>query len=343
MSDNSKARPPRTKRSKIKVKYIFLCLLILVIAGTAVTAFIPVTHWVFGTGYIITSRDAEIRPPLEATIEKWLVNDGSLVKKNQPIIQLASTVETAALESAKNELETAKAKLKSLQASLELQTASLKQQKYRAQRVLEQAEKDLQSMKTAPANVFSPKEFDDAKLRRDNANSMLRELSLPQDELLKKQIDIAREEVETAVKKVCVRQAEVDMRQICASIDGTVYFNRFDEGEVVKPSDVLGQIFDKTEWVVRLKIAESDLRYVRLEQRVEIEVSGFWQIRYGYLMGKVCKITPVVSPQMTGSGVFTLKAMIDDPHDKRLNPGVSVTAWVNVGEISLLRKILGLY
>lgn len=343
MPDVNKSRPPRTKHSRINAKKIFIGILIIAAVSIVAMAFIPATHWVYGTGYIMTREDAKIQPPLEATLDEWLVDDGAIVKKDQPVIMLSGTVQKAALESAKNELDTARAKLKSLQVSLELQTASLKQQKYRAQRALEQADKDLESMRKAPADVFSPKEFDDARLRRDQAQSLLKELSLPQEEMLAKQINIAKEEVENAEKRVTVRQEELNLRTIRASIGGTIYFNRYDKGQVVTPSNVLGQIFDKTQWVVRLNVQESDLQFVKMEQPVEVEISGFSYLRYGYVTGKICKITPVVSPQATGDGIFPLKAMIDNPTDYRLDAGRSARAWVNVGKVSLLRKILGLY
>lgn len=322
-------------------KFFTLLFLVLIAAGVS-AAFIPVTNWVYASGYVMTARESEVRSPLQGAIKSWYVDDGVAVKKGQPLIQLECEVQQAALENAKNELDVVTARLKSLEISYKLEKSSMEEQKYRAERNLQQVEKEKKLIDADTVGAVSRKERDDAKLKVDLAKSQLSELNLPKEELLRKQIEITREQIEAAKAKVLLQEAELKLRTIHASQDGIVYFNRYDPGEVVTPDEVLGQVFDTSQWVVRLKLNEQDLKDVKLGQKVKVELAGFNSWVHGYAMATVCKITPVVSPQATGDGVFLVKAKMDDPTDKRLHPGMSATAKIDAGKISLLYRILGI-
>ena len=85
-------------------------------------------------------------------------------------------------------------------------------------------------------------------------------------------------------------------------------FHRFEVGEVVKPKDALGQVFDRSGWVVKLDVPERYLAHVHEGQRVQVELASYPNWRHGYLEATVTRVMPVITPRPTGEGVFQVVA-----------------------------------
>ena len=338
----AEGRPPRTNIKRTwTFRRIGVFVLLLFVAAFIVSIFLPTTRWAEGGGYMVTDEEAEIRPSVQGAIEKWLVETGDQVSKGQMLIQLVDSVQRAAYQQSQNELEVAQARLKHLQNSQKLQEAQRKEQIYRAKKNLELAEDELKRMAESTTGAFSKRELADAKLKVQVAESKLTELQLPRDQINAQQIEVLREELAAAAKKVALHKAEVDLRRICSPLDGTILFNDFEPGEVVKPEHVLGQVFDRSVWIVKLKLPERMIAYVQVGQPVEVELSSYPGWRCGYLSGKVSKVLPIVTPQSTGDGIFYVEVTLDDPSDKRLSLGLSARGRIDTGRISWLRRILG--
>ena len=158
-------------------------------------------------------------------------------------------------------------------------------------------------------------------------------------ETLSGQLLVIKEQISAAQKRVLLHQAECDARQIRATMAGQVYFNRFEEGEVVKPEHVLGQIFDTSAWVVKIRIPERYLGRVKIGQEVQVETAAYWAWQHGYLTGKITRMIPVVDTQATGDGVFYVEAQLPNP-GYALQPGMTATAWVSAGKAPILMSLL---
>ena len=131
------------------------------------------------------------------------------------------------------------------------------------------------------------------------------------------------------------------MRRITSPINGTIMLNDFEPGEVVKPEHVLGQVFDRSKWIVKLKLPEKFVAHVKIGQPVDVELSSYPAWRCGYLSAKVSRVLPIVTPQTTGDGIFYVEVELDDPSDERLSLGLTASGEIDTGRISWLRRILG--
>ncbi len=338
----AEGRPPRTNHKRTwTFRRIGLRILLVFVGVLIISAFLPTTRWADGVGFVMTDEEAEICPSVQGAIEKSFVETGSEVRKGQLLIQLVDGVQRAAFEQAKNELDVAKARLSHMQNSQKLQEAQRKEQIFRANKNLQLAKDELRGMSESTGGAFSKRELAEAKLNVDFAESKLTELKLPRDQIDAQQIEVLREEIAAAAKKVALYQAEVDLRKIRSPIAGVISFNNYEAGEVVKPEYVLGQVFDNSAWIVKLKLPEKLIPYVEVGQPVEVELSSYPAWRCGFFHAKVSKVLPIVTPQSTGDGIFYVEAKLDDPSDKRLSPGLTARGRIDTGRISWLRRILG--
>jgi len=334
-------RPPRTKRPRRSMRRALLVLLVPLLGLLAAGVLVPTTRWVRAEGYVITDDEAEIRPSVEGAIESWKVENGDRIRKDDVLVQLKCAVHQAALEQAVGERMVAESKLVKLQKDQDLAKSQREQQVYRAERELERLRDELRRMEESKTGAISQRELSDTRLRVDVARSNLAELRLDRTETMAKEVQVLREQIEAARKAETLHAAEIELRKIRAAIDGVVQLHRFEVGEVVKPEHVLGQVFDTSCWIVKLTLPERALAYVQQGQPVRVELAAYPAWRYGYLNARIQEVQRVVTPRATGDGVFYVEAVLDDPGNKKLTPGMRVSAEVNAGSTNWFSRLFG--
>ena len=340
-NEKQKSRPPRTKRSRWSTRRVLLGLFLILIALGAAGYFTPTTRWVRAEGYVITDREAEIRPSVEGAIETWFVESGDTVTTGQKLIRLKCAVHRAALEQAISQRKVAEAKLVDLLKDQELAESKRKQQIYRAKRELERMQDELQRMEESKTGAVSQREISDTRLKVDVAKSMLAEMKLDPTEAMNKEVQVLKEQIEAARKAETLHAAEVELRTIRSAVNGVVQLHRFEPGEVVKPDHVLGQIFDTSCWIVKLTVPERAIAYVQEGQPVQVELAAYPAWRNGYLNAKVKEIKQIVTPRATGDGVFYVEAEIGNLPANQLHPGMRVSAEIDAGTTNWLMRLFG--
>jgi multidrug resistance efflux pump len=335
----SKHRPPRTVRSRWSFRRIALGSLAAVGLFCLVAWLIPTTRWAAASGYISTDLEAELRPSVEGTIEAVLVRSADLVERSQVVIQLNAAVQQAALEEARGHISARRADLQRLLSAHNLDRSQRQQQITQANLTMRLAQTQLDRM-TDNAG-FSTKEVEDARLRMELAQSRLDELQLPREEMMQQQIHVAQEEILAAEKQLARLEAELELRKIRSPLAGTVQLHRFEIGEVVKPERVLGQVFDRQTWVVRLRLPERYIGEIVEGQRVKVGLAAYASLSQTPLEATVSRIERVVTPRPTGDGVFYVEATIPLHEGVELAPGMSAWAYVNTGKTNWLMRMLG--
>ncbi len=301
--------------------------------------FVPTTRWVFATGYVTTDQEVELRPSVEGALETWLVSSGDDVERDQPLLRLNDSVQRAAFEQAAAELHARQAKEQALLSDHQLEKAQRQEQIYQAQRALALAKTNLDRL--SQGDAYAAKEVENARLRVELESSRLKELQISRDSVRDHQMQVLREQIGAAQKTVALQEAELAMRQVRAPMAGTVYFNRFEPGEVVKPEHVLGQVFDRDAWVVKLKVNERRIGYVAKDQSVEVELAAYPKLHHGILPARVMRVLPVVTPSQSGDGFFYVEATIDQTDRLTLQPGMSSSAYIDAGKTNWLFRLLG--
>lgn len=340
-SGAGKSRPPRTKRPRRSIRRVLLGLLVMLIGLVTTAYFLPTTRWVQAAGYVITDSEAEIRPSVEGAIEAWSIKSGDSVRQGDVLLRLKCAVYRAALEQAASQQKVAEAKLADLRTDQELAESQRKEQVYRAKRELELLQEELRRMEECKTGAVSQREISDTRLRVDVARSKLAEQKLDRKGAMAGEVDVLREEIESARKAVARHAAEVELRTIRSAVDGVVQLHRFEPGEVVKPDHVLGQVFDISRWIVKLTVPERALAYVRIGQPVRVELAAYPAWRNGDLAARVQEIKQIVTPRATGDGVFYVEAELLDPPAGRLRPGMRASAKINAGRTNWLLRLFG--
>ncbi|MBL4702042.1 MAG: efflux RND transporter periplasmic adaptor subunit [Phycisphaeraceae bacterium] len=334
------SRPRRTVKPRIRFKQIAIIFFLILVGLLTMSLLVTRSLQIQGPSYITTDQEVELRPSVAGAIEKVYFHDGDLVKPKDLLIQLMADVQMAAFEEAQSDLKAKSAQYAETQSNIALRKARRKEQLYQADQELKLAQSRYKRMQEViKSGGVSRSELEDTRLKVNVLTSRVAELNLPYDGLEVQQLNVINELINAARKRVALHQAECDARQIRANMTGYIYFNRFETGEVVKPEHVLGQIFDTSAWVVKIRVPERYLGRVKIGQKVEVETTAYWAWQHGYLQGTVTRMIPVVDSQATGDGIFYVEAQIPNP-SYDLQPGMTAQTTIYADKVPLLMSLI---
>lgn len=256
-----------------------------------------------------------------------LAQDGSLVQKDDFLVQFDTSEAMQRVEEEKSNLENAQAEFASLQANINSTMAQLKSAYETQKYSLEQAKLRLEQMKYEAA----------AKLREQELNLKKAELALEQ---AKKKIEsqeiIDQADLRKANLKIRKARLELEEKQkalenltlraplgglvVLQEIWGTNGLSKIKIGDTPWRGMTLVEIPDLSQMMAKAKINEVNISQVKVGQQVLINMDAIPGLT---LYGKVTRVATLASRER-GSNVknFETEILIDGA-DPRLRPGMT--------------------
>jgi HlyD family secretion protein len=237
-------------------------------------------------------------------IERLYVEEGDEIEAGAPFLELEREAFTAARDSAAAQLAIAQSRTR--QAEINLRDADLK----------------LTRMKRlAEEQIASAEQLEQAQLQQNSA-----ELGLEQ----------AREAVLQARAALDKAKDDLAKATIFAPLSGRVIELNAEQGEVVvsgtmnNPASVIGTIADLSEILAEVEVDETEVAYLRLEQRAQLEVDALPEREFA---GNVVEIgsSGYEKPSQPDVTFFKVKILLDAP-DPELRTGMSVRAEISTAQ-----------
>jgi RND family efflux transporter MFP subunit len=273
-----------------------------------------------------------------ATTIKWLIDEGSMVKKGDRIAQLD---EAAIVE----QLNAATVKVKEAEAAMVLATenARLVQQESDVETRLAEIDVKLVEVELKDSPMGKVKEIlelkaEQAKLKLERARARARAQQAHAD--AEKRAKVAF--LDTERKRQSNIEAELKECVLLAPADGMVnYFvpssNRFGgatviaPGEPVREGQKLLRIADLKQFVLAIRVHEAQVSTVRVGQTTQVRVDAFPN---KLLRGKVTQVSPIASAadwRTADIKVYPVTIAIEDA-PPGLKPGMSGEAQIETAE-----------
>src|SRR6185437_490790 len=235
----------------------------------------PMIRQVRGLGRLTPEEIVWIPAAFDCSVEKIAHRAGAKLKANEVIMVLNNPdMELAAHDAewkwkqAQATLEDLKVKLESGKLDQRAQLADLEAQynnaKLTADRDMELTRLNLQSELTTKLSVGS-------------ADSLSKRLALQKqrlainDESIKAQVDEQQVAVDSARAVYDLKQRQVDQLAIRAGIDGQVQEVDVEVGQRVAAGTILAKVADPTKLKAELKIAETQIKDIAVNQPAEID------------------------------------------------------------------------
>ncbi len=242
-------------------------------------------------------------------LDKNLVEEGNVVTKDKPIIQIINNTPKLNTQNAKLSLDLARENYNGSAAILtgiedEIIAATLQYKNdsinfFRQKNIWEQ-------------NIGSKVEYDTKKLKYQLSSNNLN--------LLKSKYDRTKNELKTALK-----QAENNYKTslistkdftVKSKINGKVYSLNKNEGEIISTIEPIASIGSATDFIIEMLVDEVDIARITKKQKVFITLDAY---KDEVFTGKVSKIYPKKDER---NQTFLVEGLFDES-PKTLYPGLS--------------------
>jgi multidrug efflux pump subunit AcrA (membrane-fusion protein) len=313
LSENSALVTPRLVRVRWALSlftYLIVSFLVLFILGLF---FIPWVQTVTGTGRLIglyaDDRQQNIESPVDGRIQKWFVNEGTQVKKGDPVVDIVD-LDPHIIERLTQEKTASQIKVKAAESARDISAKNVERQ-----RVL--AQKGLSSQRAL--------ELADIEYQK-----LLSELSSATAELTRIEGRLSRQSSQTIVAP----RNGIIMRIISPQ----------SEGAYIKAGDPLARLVPQTdELAVELKISGNDLPLVSEGRHVRLQFEGWPAVQFSgwpsVAIGTFGAHVKVIDASDDGSGSFRVIVVPEDkenwPAFPYLRQGVRTYGWILLDTVSL--------
>lgn len=291
------------------------------------------TRKVAVTGVVKVKNETEHRSGVACQVMAFLVEEGDMVRKGQPLMKLDdSNYERAAqqaglrVHAAENRLEKSLKENKARTLELKLANDRLDM----AESVFKDSELQLQRYQNLfKKNVLAKKNLEKSELELQNARTGLshaqtnKELAEINLELNKRQISDAKIELQNARISYDEARENFDKCTVKSEIDGMVLKKMVDDTVYVKIGTPLISVGNIDDLILEMEVDEGDVAEVQVGQSVEIEVESAVN---ALLQGKIYKLARQADVDNNVS-YFPAEATFKDDTGM-LKPGMTVDAQI---------------
>ena len=329
-----------THRSKQRIAIAFVALVAAAAASCLLLAAVRVDDYVFASGTVTTSRRQTVAAPGRGTLARLLAENGSRVKEGQPLLELRNDAlaelirqREADVRLAQAELERQEAAAKGTRARHEAQFALARLQVERARK-----EHDRAAEAAAKDQARAP-DLERAKLDLDIAQKRLDAEAAADPQAMEKETAVLKEKAQAAAARLDEARGAAERLLVKAPISGILSLRDLSAGETVEPGSILGEVFDDSAFVVKLRVGERDLQRIERDRPVRVWLAAHaWEPR-GNFAGRILSVAPAVTPEDGGEGTVAIEVLLDN-NDKPLKPGMQARAGLRAGQASLLSILL---
>ncbi len=329
----------RTRRFKL-LRVLFITVVITV-AIIAAGYFIQLNRYAPASGYLTTDHYAEIRSPVSGQVVAIDATSGQHVLKGALLVRLDDTLQRADVAEREKALLKSQAELALREAELADKRRQIEHQIEAAELTREHAEARLKlTRQLAERGLAAARELNDDTYQLKSAETELRRLRAFDVTVDERQIDVLRRETEARLEALHRAEADLERMTIRAPIDGLLSRYSFYLGEVVRPEDLLYEIFGGTNLVLKLRVPERYATKIASGQSIRVLLTAEKTILPHYLHGRIEVLRDVI--QTDGDAAYRLVYCSLDTQGRPIPPGATGEADILYGRDNFWITLLGL-
>jgi membrane fusion protein (multidrug efflux system) len=322
---------PRRNRQRIRRISITLALTGVMIAAGAVIRF---ERSFLANGYVTTEQYAEVRPATVGTVAEILVLTGSVVTQGQELVRLDMKEEQAVVEEAQSRV---------LQTESELarREAEIGEEKRRHQEMIEIARLRVQN---ADAKLARARELLEKGLLAGSAMEdtlLAGKLAVAElESLLKKDPSVYAQEVAARRQEIKARRdalartvSRLDLKILRAPVSGQVLRYEFVIGELVRPENIVYEIFGGDRQVLKLRIPERYAARVAVGQDYKACLTSYGGLQPVWFKGRIESLRNVI--QKDGQQAYRVAYGDFAARGRPVPPGTSAEARIYCGRVNV--------
>lgn len=300
----------------------------------------PIRSLISTNGKVEPIQNFEAHSPIPTTVKRLLVKEGDHVRKGQLLLQLDDADLRSQAARAQAQIKTAQAEQSNVSTGgTREELLTLETQLIKARTARDTTQRNLEALRRlqqeGAASAGEVKQAEDA-LRQAEADTTLLEQK-KKDRY--SQPEVARVVAQGAEAEAAYQAAEDALAKsvVRAPFDGTVYALPVKQGAYVQTGDLLLQVGDLSQMLVRSFVDEPDIGRLASGQKIEVT----WDALPGRMWNGAVGTIPSTVKRLVSRNIGEVTCTVDN-RDLRLLPNVNVGVTIITAEhtsvLTLLRE-----
>lgn len=322
--------------------YRRLILTLLFIAAIVALGFIiNIERSFLSNGYVTTEQYAEVRPATVGTIADILVQTGTTVTQGQVLVYLDMTEEQAIVEEAQS-------RVLQMESELARRKAEIVEENRRHQELIAMARLRVQniSAKLTRAQellnkgLIAGSAMEDIMLAGKLAEAELDSLQKKDQTVNDQELAARFQEIKARNDTLARAVSRLTLKTIRAPVAGQVLRYEFVVGELMRPENVMYEIFGGVNQVLKLRIPERYAARVTLGQRYKAYLTPYGGLKPVWFTGNIEALRNVIQTE----GQKTYRVAYGDfaARGRTVPPGTSAEARIYCGQVNLWQYLMDL-
>jgi len=329
--------PQRRSRQFRRVAYSLAAVAVVAAAGFA----IRLERSFLANGYVTTENYAEVRPATVGTVATIPVLTGMMVTQGQVLVCLDMSEEQAAVDEARSQML-------QLESDLARRETEITEEKRLHQEQIAIARLRVQNTvaKLARAREHSEKglldgnAMEDFQLAEKLAEVELESLLKKDDSVYDKERASRRQAITARRDSLARASAHLNLKIIRSPVSGQVLRYEFVPGELVRPENILYEVFGGNRQVLKLRIPERYAARVAVGQPYKAWLTSYGGLAPVWFTGRIEWLRNVI--QTEGQKTYRVAYGDFNPGTRTVSPGTSAETRIYYGRVSLWRFVLDL-
>jgi len=292
-------------------------------------------------GYVTTEDYAEVRPATVGTIADILASTGSMATQGQVLATLDMTGEQAAVEEAQS-------LVLQMESELARREAEIAEEKRRHQeqiaiarlRVQNTAVKITRGQELLDKGLLAGSVMEDYILAGRLANAELESLLKKDQSIYNQELAARGQEIKARRDSLARAASRLTQKVIRAPVSGQVLRYEFVIGELVRPENVLYEIFGGDRQVLKLRIPERYAARVAIGQEYKASLTTYGGLKPVWFTGRIEALRNVIQTE----GQKTYRVAYGDfaSRGHTVQPGTSAEVRIYCGRVNVWQFLLDL-
>ena len=302
---------------------------------------IPLERSFLANGYVTTENYAEVRPATVGSVADILVQSGALVTQGQVLVTLDLSGEQAAVEEAQSLVLQMESELARRQAEIAEEKRRHQEQIAIARlRVRNSATKITRGQELLDKGLLAGSVMEDYILAGTLADAELESLLKKDQTIYDQELAARGQEIKARRDSLARAASRLNQKIIRAPVAGQVLRYEFVIGELVRPENVLYEIFGGDRQVLKLRIPERYAALAAPGQPYKASLTPYGGLKPVWFTGHIEALRNVIQTE----GQKTYRVAYGDfaGRGHTVQPGTSAEVRIYCGRVNLWQFLLDL-
>lgn len=329
--------PQRQRRRFRRLTFTFAIILIVALAGL----FIHLERSFLANGYITTEHYAEVRPATVGTIADILVQTGTTVTQGQVLATLDMTEEQAVVEEAQSRVLQTESELARRQAEIVEEKRRHEELIAIARlRVQNTSAKLTRAQELLDKGLLAGSAMEDMMLAGKLSEAELESLLKKDQTVNNQELAARRQEIKARRDALARAASRLTLKTIRAPVAGQVLRYEFVIGELMRPENIMYEIFGGDRQVMKLRIPERYAARVAIGQPYKAYLTPYGGLQPIGFTGKIEALRNVI--QTEGQKTYRVAYGDFEARGRTVPPGTSAEARIYCGRVNVWQFIVDL-